>query len=87
MSGIHLCGDEDLTKIISFCFTGFRIKLLSVIPEKKLIFEIEKSREPKFPDLKFGELIMIVSLENQNLITDSATIELALAEARAKAEA
>ena len=69
VNGIHLCGEDDLTEILSFCFTGFKIGLLSVIPEKKLIAEIEQSKPPKFPELKSGELIMIASLENQNLIT------------------
>ena len=41
--GIHLCGDNDLTEIISFCFTGFKIELLSVIPEKTLIAEVEQN--------------------------------------------
>ena len=68
-SGIHLCGDVDLTEILSFCFTGFKIELLSVISEKTLLAEVEQNMEPKFPELKSGELIMIASLENQNLIT------------------
>ena len=37
VSGIHLCGDNDLTEILTFCFTGFKIELLSVIPETTLI--------------------------------------------------
>ena len=69
VSGIHLCGDEDLTEIISFCFTGFKIELLSVIQEKTLLEEVEQNNEPKFPRLKSAELIMIASLDNQNLIT------------------
>ena len=35
--GIHLCGDNDLTEILSFCFTGFKIELLSMISEKDLL--------------------------------------------------
>jgi len=69
VTGIHLCGEEDLIEIVSFCFTGFRIELLSVIPEKNLLEELEQIKEPKFPELKSGELIMIASLENQELIT------------------
>ena len=69
VSGIHLCGDNDLTEILSFCFTGFEIELLSVIREKNLLVEVEQNKDPNFPELKFGELIMIASLENQNLIT------------------
>ena len=68
VNGIHLCGEDDLTEILSFCFTGFKIELLSVISEKSLFTEIEKSKQPMFPELKSGELIMIASLENQKLI-------------------
>ena len=69
VTGIHLCGESDLTEILSFCFTGFKIKLLSVIPEKDLIMELEQNKKPKFPNLQSGELIMVVSLEKQSLIT------------------
>ena len=69
VSGIHLCGDEDLNEILSFCFTGFKIELLSVILEKTLFTEIEQREQPIFPELKSGELIMIASLDNQKLIT------------------
>ena len=67
--GIHLCGEDDLIEVLSYCFTGFRIELLSVIPEKTLLAEVEQNIEVKFPELKSGELIMIASLENQKLIT------------------
>ena len=69
VSGIHLCGEKDLTEILSFCFTGFKTQLLSVILEKKIFTEIEQGKQPKFPELKSSELIMIASLENQNFIT------------------
>ena len=69
VSGIHLCGEDDLTEILSFCFTGFKIELLSVIPEKTLIAGIDQSKPQKLPELKIEELIMIASLENQDLIT------------------
>ena len=69
VTGIHLCGEDDLTEILSFCFTGFKIKLLSVIPEKKLIAEEKQNMESNFPELKSCELIMIASLESHNLIT------------------
>jgi len=67
--GIHLCGEEDLTEILSFCFSGFKIELLCVISETTLITDIEQNKEQMFPELKIGELIMIASLENQNLIS------------------
>ena len=70
VSGIHLCGEDDLTEILSFCFTGVTIELLSVIPEKKLLAEIEQSKSPKLPELKLGELILLASLENRDLIAD-----------------
>ena len=69
VTGIHLCGDDDLTEIISFCFTGFKIELISVIPEKILFAEKKQNKLQKLPELKTGELIVIASLENQNLIT------------------
>lgn len=68
VSGIHMCGEDDLTEIISFCFTGFKLGLLSVISEKTLFTEIEQNKQPLFPELKVGEMIMIASLENHNLI-------------------
>jgi len=70
VTGIHLCGEDDLTEILRFCFTGFKIELLSLIPEKILLVEVEQKKEPKFPELKIGEVIMITSLENQDLITE-----------------
>jgi len=69
VSGVHICGDKDLTEILSFCFTGFRIKLLSVIPEKDLITKIEKNKQPYLPELKKGHLIMLASLGNQEIIS------------------
>ncbi len=69
VSGIHLCGENDLTEILSFCFTGFEIELLSVIPEKNLIIELEQNKKPKFPELKSDQLIMIATVEKQNLIS------------------
>jgi len=68
VSGIHVCGEDDLTEIISFCFTGLKLRLLSVISEKTLFTEIEQNKQPMFPELKMGEMIMIASLENHNLI-------------------
>ena len=67
--GIHMCGEGDLIEILSHCFSGFEMELLSVIPEKALLMELEQNKKTKLPGLKSGELIMIASLENQNLIT------------------
>lgn len=70
VSGIHLCGEDNLTEILSFCFTGLKIELISVIPEKTLLAESEKTKPPKFPKLKLGELILLASLENRDLIAE-----------------
>ena len=61
--GIHLCGEEDLTEVLSHCFSGVEIKLLSVIPEKDLLDNPEQSVNPTLPELKVGELILLASLE------------------------
>ena len=63
MSGIHLCGENDLTEILSYCFSGFEIELLSVIPEKDLLDNLEQNVNPNLPELKSGELILLASLE------------------------
>ena len=68
--GIHLCGEDDLTEVLSFCFSGFEIELLSVIQEKTLLAELEQSNEPKFPELKSREMIMLASLEHRVLIAE-----------------
>ena len=68
--GIHLCGEDDLTEVLSFCFSGFEIELLSVIPEKTLLAEVEQSKEPKFPELKSGEMILLTSLEHQTSLAE-----------------
>ena len=62
--GIHLCGEDDLTKVLSYCFSGLEIELLSVIPEKDLLDNPEQSENPTLPELKSGELILLVSLDN-----------------------
>ena len=69
VTGIHLCGEDDLTEILSFCFTGFGIELLSIIHEKRLLQEVENNKGTNLPNLKSEELIMIASLENRNFIT------------------
>ena len=70
VSGIHLCGNDDLTEVLSFCFSGYQIELLSVIPEKSLLHNLKQRKQPKFPDLKSGELIILASLEHRTLIVD-----------------
>ena len=63
--GIHLCGDNDLTEVLSYCFSGFEIELLSVIPEKDLLDNPEQSANPNLPELKSGELILLASMEHR----------------------
>ena len=70
VQGIHLCGDNDLTEVLSYCFSGFEIELLSVIPEKDLLDNPEQSANPAFPELKSGELILLVSLEHQTSLAE-----------------
>ena len=65
MRGIHLCGEDDLTEVLSYCFSGFEIELLSVIPEKDLLDNIEQNVNPNLPELKSGELILLASLEHR----------------------
>ena len=73
--GIHLCGDNDLTEVLSFCFSGFEIELLSVIPEKELLDNLEQNVNPTLPELKSGELILLASLEHQAALTEFLTLQ------------
>ena len=68
--GIHLCGEDDLTEILSFCFSGFEIELLSVIREKDLLENLEQNRNSALPELKSGELILLASLEHRASLTE-----------------
>jgi hypothetical protein len=63
--GIHLCGEEDLTEVLSHCFSGVEIELLSVIPEKDLLADCLQNDKPALPELKVGELILLASLEHR----------------------
>ena len=65
VSGIHLCGEDDLTEVLSFCFSGFDIELLSMIHEKDLLAEFKQNEKPDLPELKSDELILLASLEHQ----------------------
>jgi len=65
VSGIHLCGENDLTEVLSYCFSGFEIELLSVISEKDLLADSRKNGKTTLPELKSGELILIASLEHR----------------------
>ena len=69
MHGIHLCGEDDLTEVLSYCFSGFEIELLSVISEKDLVNNPEQSANPTLPELKSGELILLASLEHRILLS------------------
>ena len=65
MRGIHLCGEDDLTEVLSYCFSGFEIELLSVIPEKSLLANFKQNEKPALPELIADELILLASLEHQ----------------------
>ncbi len=67
--GIHLIGDEDLTEVLSFCFSGFEIELLSVISEKNLLDDSSENTLKILPELESDQLIMIASLEHQTPLT------------------
>jgi hypothetical protein len=60
-----LCGENDLTEVLSFCFSGFEIELLSVIPEKDLLEDCLQNEKLALPELKSGEVILLASLECQ----------------------
>ena len=70
VSGIHLCGEDDLTEVLSYCFSGFEIELLSVISEKDLLEYAEQGGNPVLPELKSGELILLASLEHSIPLTE-----------------
>ena len=72
--GIHLCGEDDLTEVLSYCFSGFVIELLSVIPEKDLLEYAEQGGNPVLPELKSGELILLASLEHRTSLTELLTL-------------
>jgi len=75
VSGIHLCGDNDLAEVLSYCFSGFEIELLSVILEKDLLDNPEQSVNTTLPELKSGELILLASLEHQAALTEFLTLQ------------
>jgi hypothetical protein len=63
--GIHLCGENDLTEVLSFCFSEVEIELLSVIPENSLLVNCLQNEKPELPELKSDELILLASLEHR----------------------
>ena len=73
ISGIHLCGENDLTEVLSFCFSGVEIELLSVIPEKSLLADCLQKEKPALPELKSGELILLASLEHRSTLAKLLT--------------
>ena len=68
--GIHLCGENDLTEVLSFCFSGIEIELLSVIPEKDLLYNTGRGAIPILPELESDELILLASLEHRVLLAE-----------------
>jgi len=71
--GIHLCGEDDLTEVLSYCFSGFEIELLSVILEKDLLDNPEQSVNSTLPELKSDELILLASLEHRAQLAELLT--------------
>jgi len=71
--GIHLCGEDDLTEVLSYCFSGFKIELLSVISEKDLVNNPEQSANLTLPELKSDELILLASLEHRTSLAELLT--------------
>jgi hypothetical protein len=69
-SGIHLCGEEDLTEVLSHCFSGIEIELLSVIPENSLLEDRLQNGKPALPELKSDERILLASLEHRNSLAE-----------------
>jgi hypothetical protein len=65
VSGIHLCGENDLTEVLSFCFSAVEIELISVIPENTLLEDYLQNEKTALPKLKSDELILLASLEHQ----------------------
>ena len=65
VSGIHLCGENDLSEVLSFCFSGVEIELLSVIPENTLLVDCLQNEKHALPELKLDELILLASLEHR----------------------
>ena len=70
IKGAHLCGENNLVEILSFCFAGLDIELLSIIPEKSFTKNSSTFKIPDLPKLKKNELIIIASLDNQNIISE-----------------
>ena len=68
--GIHLCGDDDLTEVLSYCFSVVKIEMLSVIPEKDLLADFKQNEKPALPELKTNELILIASLEHRTSLSE-----------------
>ncbi|MBC8259715.1 MAG: winged helix-turn-helix transcriptional regulator [SAR324 cluster bacterium] len=73
VQGIHLCGEDDLTEVLSYCFSGFEIELLSVISEKSLLANSASDGNPSLPELKSGERILLASLEHRASLTELLT--------------
>ena len=65
-----MCGDNDLTEVLSFCFSGLEIELLSVIPEKTLLADCLQNEKPPLPELKSGELILLASMEHRTSLAE-----------------
>ena len=68
--GVHLCGENDLIEILSFCFSSYEIELHSVIPEIDLLENQGNHSEIQLPKLKPKEIILIATLDNQKKLIE-----------------
>ena len=72
-TGWAFIGEDDLIEVLSYCFPGIEIKLLSVIREKTLLVNFEKSVNLALPVLQQCELILLASVEHWNLLDELLT--------------
>ena len=59
-----------MTEVLSFCFSGVEIELLSVIQEKSLLADFKQNEKPALPELKSDELILLASLEHRTSLAE-----------------
>ena len=62
-----------MAEVLSYCFSGFEVELLSVIPEKYLLADLVQNEKLALPELKFGELILLASVDHQARLTELLT--------------
>jgi DNA-binding MarR family transcriptional regulator len=58
VSGVHVCGGEDLSDIVQLCLAGSEIHLLSQIPEAQL-----RDSSQALPELRHSERLLLAVVE------------------------